>query len=275
MGTGAFIFASNFSDQGIAATGLMGPIPALLFILTRVIIECRYKKKNNRWTKEKNSRLLKEDGTVRWSTLVPLIGNVLTNALYLFAMTIGWKLAKASGLNQGVISTLLSCASVFNMIIFYFKFGEKISAFHFIGVALMIACVLCISMAAASGDDEEKEDIEVPYGLSKTAAGILSVCCGLFSAIMMSTKHLLIRLYKKTFSGIAQGIDSSILEFILYSVFLIPLAQQEDFTLGIRELAIGAAAGTLIGSARIMISIGVSIGLAAPAQSLMSTHALH
>ncbi len=92
---------------------------------------------------------------------------------------------------------------------------------------------------------------------------------------MMSTKHLLIRLYKKTYSGIDQGIDSSVLEFILYSFFLIPLAMQDDFTLGAKELAIGAVAGTLICAGRIMISIGVSIGLAAPAQSLMSTHSLH
>ena len=94
-------------------------------------------------------------GKLRWSTLIPLIGNVLTNALYLSAMTIGWKLAKASDLNQGVISTLLSCASLFNMVIFYLKFGEKISCMHFIGVGLMIACVLCISLAATDGKEDE------------------------------------------------------------------------------------------------------------------------
>lgn len=49
----------------------------------------------------------------------------------------------------------------------------------------------------------------------------------------------------------------------------------DDFTIGWRELGIGAAAGTLIGLGRLFIAIGVSIGLAAPAQSLMSTHSLH
>ncbi len=164
MGTGAFIFASNFSDQGIYGTGLIGPIPAILCFIIRLIIEKRYKKETGWWTKPKNSHYYTDDRKVRYSTLIPLIGNVLTNALYLLAMTIGWKLAKSSGLNQGVISTLLSCASVFNMIVFYLKFGEKVSCMHFIGVALMIACVLCISLAAAdkkADDAAEDPDAEV------------------------------------------------------------------------------------------------------------------
>lgn len=105
--------------------------------------------KNGRWTKEKGSYLLTDgDRKIRWSSLIPIFASFLTNTLYLLAMSIGWKLAKASGLNQGVISTLLSLASVINIVIFYFKFGEKISAFHLIGVFLMIACIVCISMEA-------------------------------------------------------------------------------------------------------------------------------
>ena len=71
------------------------------------------------------------------------------------------------------------------------------------------------------------------------------------------------------------GVDASMVEFALLAFFLIPLCQEEGFTPGLEELAIGSIAGILICSGRICISIGVSEGLAGPAQSLMSTHALH
>lgn len=69
------------------------------------------------------------------------------------------------------------------------------------------------------------------------------------------------------------GIDASMLEFILLSFFLIPLRNKFDYNW--TDLIIGSVAGILICSGRICISIGVSKGLAGPAQSLMSTHALH
>ena len=266
MGTGAFIFASNFSDQGLFGTGLLGPAPCLILIVLRFVLELRYRLRTGRWTKTKNSRLLTDDGKIRWATLIPLVGNVITNGGYLLSMSLGWKFAKAAGINQGVISTLLSMASVFNIVIFYFKFGEKISCLHLIGVGMMIACVLCISLAAASKKEEDEDfDSDDTMGLSQGMAGTLAILCGLLSAILMSLKHLLIRLYKKTFSGVDQGIDSSILEFGLYCLLLIPLSNAEDFTLGWKEIGIGAGAGFLICTGRIFISIGVSIGLAAPA----------
>jgi len=42
------------------------------------------------------------------------------------AMTFAWKFAKIGGLNQGVISTLLSFASVFNIFLFAYLFKEKV-----------------------------------------------------------------------------------------------------------------------------------------------------
>lgn len=73
-------------------------------------------------------------------------------------MSLAWGFAKAAGLNQGVISTLLSLASLFNIVIFYFKFGETVSALHLIGVFLMLACVLCISMAATKGGKKDFDE---------------------------------------------------------------------------------------------------------------------
>ena len=81
----------------------------------------------------------------------------------------------------------------------------------------------------------------------------------------MSTKHMFIRLYKSNYSGSDMGVDSSLVEFFVYTLFLIPLSQVEGFEMGSREIGLGALAGVLICCGRIFISVGISVGLAGPA----------
>jgi len=63
---------------------------------------------------------------------------------------------------------MVNLASLINIIVFYFKFGEKISAMNLIGIFLMIGCVVCISMAAANTDDssiDEEYNPDEAFGL--------------------------------------------------------------------------------------------------------------
>ena len=125
--------------------------------------------REGKWIKSKNSRVKNDDGSVKWKALIPLTANVATNFTFLVVLSIGWKLAKASGLNQGVIAAMINLASLFNIVIFYFKFGEKISALQLIGIVFTICCVVCISVAAASTDESSIEEIYDPdnaFGLS-------------------------------------------------------------------------------------------------------------
>ena len=169
---------------------------------------------------------------------------------------------------------MLSCASLINIVVFYFKFGEKISCLHFIGVSLMLLCIICISVAATAAKEEVEDfDSDDTMGLSQVTAGILAIGCGLVGAMLMSTKHLFIKLFKSNYSGVDMGVDSSMCEYALYTFLLIPLSDEID--IGWKEIGIGAGAGVLMCLGRIFISIGVSTGLAAPAQALMSTLALH
>ena len=58
-------------------------------------------------------------------------------------------------------------------------------------------------------------------------------------------------------------------------MFLIPLSKNDEFTITWNDLAIGMAAGMLMCLGRIFVTIGVAVGLAGPAEALMSTHALY
>ena len=272
MGTGSFIFASKYSHLGVLGTGLLGPGPTLMCLLLRLVKEGKYKHRTGNWCKKENSRVLHPNGALMWKSLIPLAANVLTNVGYFIVLTLAWKLSKAAELNQGVITTLLSLASLINIVIFYFKFGEKVSTLHLIGVFLMIACVICISMAATKGDKEDYDTNE-SLGLSQTASGIAAVVFGILSAIFMSTKHYFIRQYKSNYPGVDMGIDSGLIEFMIFSILLIPL--RDNFAYTWTDLLIGSIAGILGCLGRIFIAIGISVGIAGPAQSLMSTHALH
>lgn len=46
----------------------------------------------------------------------------------------GWMYAKYAGINQGVIASLLACATVINTVVFYFAFKEKVTAAHIAGM---------------------------------------------------------------------------------------------------------------------------------------------
>ncbi len=76
-------------------------------------------------------------------------------------------------------------------------------------------------------------------------------------------------------SGRIYNNDAAILEFLVLTLFLIPLSKNDEFTITWADLGIGMAAGMLMCLGRIFVTIGVAVGLAGPAEALMSTHALY
>lgn len=160
---------------------------------------------------------------------------------------------------------------------FYFGFGEKISYLHLIGVIFMVASVICIGAAAGShsGEVETDDELEEGGGRSKAVNGVLAIVFGLGGPTVVSTQHFLIRKFKPQYNGIEQAFDAAVLEFFILSMFLFPLFFSTDFEITWKDLAVGMAAGGLMCLGRIFVTIGVAIGLAGPAEALMSTHALY
>ena len=90
---------------------------------------------------------------------------------------------------------------IFDCVVFYFAFGEKVGKIHILGIALMIAGVICIGFAVAAGGDEEEEVEEEAEeeidtgGRSKTLNGILAISVGLGGPISIAIQHYFIRKY--------------------------------------------------------------------------------
>jgi len=66
-----------------------------------------------------------------------------------------------------------------------------------------------------------------------------------------------------------------VLEYGVFCIATILLVKDEEFYFTWQVFGIGAAAGIMIGLGRIFIAIAIVSGIAAPAQALMSTFALH
>ena len=278
MGVGAAIFAVKYADLGFQGGGLSGPGVFAIFFTLWLVRICVYRCKHGRWTNPEDSRLIwKDTGKLKWSNLIPLLGNATVNVSYLIVMTYAWYFAALGGINQGVVSALLALASLINVVTFYFGFGEKIGWLHMIGVIFMVASVICIGAAAGShgGEIETDEELAEGGGRSKTLNGILAIVCGLGGPTVVSTQHYLIRKFKPQYNGIEQALDAAVIEFFVLTLFLIPLSNNADFTITWEAVGYGTLAGLLMCLGRIFVTIGVAVGLAGPAEALMSTHALY
>lgn len=202
MGTGAFIYANNYSEYGLAGSGVLGPGAFIFFSIFKVVIEVVSRCKKGIWRDPSGSSWFVRGGKPRWSSLIPLFGNVGANIGYTIVMTFAWRFAEQGGLNQGVISSMLSFASVFNVVVFYCAFNEKVSKLHLIGVFFMFCGIACIGAAAATQDSDELGDDVETGGRSATTNGILALVVGFGGPIIISTQHYIIRRFSLHYSGL-------------------------------------------------------------------------
>lgn len=190
MGIGQAVFAIDYADLGFEGGGLQGPGVLIVVLGIWIVRVVKYRCKTGSWTDKKKSRLVKTDGSLQWSHLIPLLGNATINVSYIVVMTYAWYFAELGGINQGVVSVLVSLASLINIVTFYFGFGEKIGWLNLIGIMFMIASVICIGAAAGSSTDDSVVDEESD---SKTFNGVLGILGGTLGAVVVSLQAFLIR----------------------------------------------------------------------------------
>jgi drug/metabolite transporter (DMT)-like permease len=253
MGSGAFIFASNFSEFGFKANGLLGPGTLIVCVGAKLAIEVSYFLKHRRWFKESGSAWRTPEGKFKWTGLLAVAINCATNFGYTLVMNLAWRFARIGGLNQGIVSTMLSLASIFNLFVFYLIWGEKANYAQLLGTAFMILAITCMGTKLESQEEQEGVDTGYIYWALLTA----------FAApILMSAKHVCVRFFKAkfTYGPVAQAVDGFLVEYALFS--LIAIADPGEFQF--KDYLVATGAGILMCSARVFINVGVAIGIAGP-----------
>ena len=93
-----------------------------------------------------------------------------------------------------------------------------------------MVCVFCLSWESNSKKGVVVDD-EDGIGRNKVVICFLSILLVLVAAMLMSIKHIVIRIFKGQYSGFDQAVDSAILEGAFMGIFLFPLVKTTEFTL--------------------------------------------
>lgn len=107
--------------------------------------------------------------------------------------------------------TLNSLASLYNIIIFYLLFKERITYYQCFGMMLMLCCVGLLSINGGSKHGVGEESNVGYYAF-------MTIMYGMISPMALSTKHIFIRYYKKGYNTWDMALDGLILEYMLYAI---------------------------------------------------------
>jgi len=136
---------------------------------------------------------------------------------------------------------LLSLASVYNTILFYFAFNEKIAPVHIFGMIIMITGVAFLGLESGG---EEPVDVSttpsiasaIAFNENKTRNGIIAMTYGVLAPGFFTVKAYSIRKYPDYIAW-DLGIDSLTFEYacyvIMYAVYVAKVSFVfEDFLYG-------------------------------------------
>lgn len=152
--------------------------------------------------------------------MIPLLGNWYANAAHVFLFNFAFKFAKLGGLNQGVVSVTTTFASIFNTVIFYFYFGERVGMPQYFGIALIFCCGVLLGIAASM--KKKDANTELSEGdISQVAYSFYALACAIMVPVNFSFKHFLIRKYKGSYKTFDLAFDSNILENLTFSILTV------------------------------------------------------
>jgi len=99
MGCGLYIYAVNYSSQGLIANAFIAPIPFIALVIYKICILINNKIKKGKFLDLENSNFIDKQNNLKWNNLKPLIGNWYANTAHIFLITYAFKFAKLGGLN--------------------------------------------------------------------------------------------------------------------------------------------------------------------------------
>ena len=198
-----------------------------------------------------------------------MIVATLTNIGALICLTIAWGFAVMGGLNQGVITSCMNTIAIFDMIVFYCAFGEKVNTVQIIGVIFMLAGIGFIAAATSVAEEPEEGDEEIDTG-GRTALvnGLLSIGLAICAALQVSFQHYVIRKFSTSYTGIDQNIDLACPQNLIFALFLIWLCQDITITWG--DILLGGLAGFLFEFGRLNIAYSIDKGIAGPVNAMIA-----
>ena len=110
-----------------------------------------------------------------WNLVNVIFAQACMSLTSLIMVAYAFKVALLAEINQGCITSLFSITAIYVAILFYFKFGEKISLSKILGIILMIPCITLLSI-----DNKEAKESDHDLTASQMQVyGLLAILCGM------------------------------------------------------------------------------------------------
>ena len=101
---------------------------------------------------------------IRWNRVVVTLVLCTINVLQYWTFILGYKYASLAGVNNGILMSLYSIKSIFSSVCFYIFFKQSLKLFEIFGIAMCLACVICIAMSTDT-DMEQALDFNLMMSL--------------------------------------------------------------------------------------------------------------
>ena len=165
-GLGNYIMGIKLIKAGPFGPGFTGAFGLLLLLGLRVGQLVRNKRTIGTFINYETTNLFEKEAPHRFRKrqIKALSGNFLPNILGLVFLNLSFKYASLCGLNQGILPTLTSLSSFYTSVLFYFQFSEMISLAQFVGMMLMIVCVVFLALEGMSASSKHVLQIPSPSG---------------------------------------------------------------------------------------------------------------
>ena len=254
MGIGIYFLAVNLSKDGIAGTGILGPVSLALLVGFKLGFAIRNRLTIGRFINPEDSNIINPDGSLKWVNLVPLLGNAYANISHIFLFTYAFKFAKMGGLNQGVVPIVTTTATLYNSVIFYFVFGEKVSKVKIFGMLFTVGCVVLLAL-----DSSQKKAAKMGEVQTEPKYALYGLGLALIVPVNFSFKHFLIKKYKAGYDYLL-AFDSAILENVACTIFIFFYVRETGGFYSQNKVIFGSLSGLLQTAGRIFIALAVSEG---------------
>lgn len=201
-----------------------------------------------------------------------ITAQALPNLAGLIFTAYAFKFAKLAEMNQGCIPSLFTATSIYIAVLFYFKFNEKLTVAQISGIAIMIPCVILLSIDKKV-DGESSNDLTVKemkmYGLYAVLMGLCGPICW-----TIQSYYLRLSIERKSFGSVFDlSIDTMLFQGLIQTLMYAVYMSYSVFKWN--ELIEGAVTGVLFFLGTIFSNLAYETGPGGPINALCCTQIIY
>jgi len=205
-----------------------------------------------------------------WQRVSAPLSRCLVQIMIQYAILSCFTFAAKSGVNGGIISAIFSSSCIFTIIIFYFKYGHKISMVDAFGTVFILLCVLLIAFGGTGGQSDEVQKTEELIKTERLNL-ILALALAIISGLTLSLNTVSIQYTIYTGFDLDQAnYDGNLMLGIIFLPFMI--YHRDKYSIG--DVFVGTLVILFVTTGIILFSKAIQCGIAGPVQAIENSKTL-